>query len=114
MVEKVLRPLSTKFGVVVTTIEESKDLDSLTIDEFMGSLLSHEARINKNKDSTLEIAFKVRFLFQETKVEAEVEREAEDEAEGMVVRKMTEKSMNMQVEATTKASTIIKELTKQR
>ena len=58
VVGKVLRSLSTKFDVVVETIEESKDLASLTVDELMGSLLSHEARIDRNKDSTLETAFK--------------------------------------------------------
>eukprot|EP00253_Pinus_taeda_P027966 PITA_27966 len=39
-------------------MEEVKDLASLTVDELMGSLLSHEARIDINKDSTLETAFK--------------------------------------------------------
>eukprot|EP00253_Pinus_taeda_P009763 PITA_09763 len=58
VVEKVLRSLSTKFDVVVAAIEEAKDLVSLTIDEMMGSLLSHEVRIVRNKDSTLETAFK--------------------------------------------------------
>jgi len=45
---------------VVAAIEEAKDLEKLTIDELMGSLLSHEARIYINKDSTLETAFKSR------------------------------------------------------
>ena len=58
VIEKVLRSLSTKFDVVVTSIEEVKDLEKMTVDELMGSLLSHEARIDKNKDSTLETAFK--------------------------------------------------------
>ena len=49
--------MSTKFDVVVAAIEEAKDLE-LTIDELMGSLLSHEARIDRNKDSTLETSFK--------------------------------------------------------
>ena len=57
VIEKVLRSLSTKFDVVVAAIEEAKDLETLTIDELMGSLLSHEARIDKNKDSTLETTF---------------------------------------------------------
>ena len=59
MIQKVLRSLSTKFDVVVAAIEEAKDLEKLTIDELMGSLLSHKARINRNKDSTLETAFKI-------------------------------------------------------
>ena len=58
VVEKVLGSFSTKFDVVVATIKEAKYLASLTIDELMGSLLSHEARIYRNKDSTLEISFK--------------------------------------------------------
>ena len=58
VIEKVLRSLSTKFDVVVVAIEEAKDLEKLTFDELMGSLLSHEARIDKNKDSTLETTFK--------------------------------------------------------
>ncbi len=47
-------------------------------------------------------------------MEGEVDREAEDEMEDMVVREMAKKSMNMKVEETTEASTIIKELTNQR
>ena len=58
VIKKVLRSLSTKFDVVVAAVEEAKDLEKLTVDELMGSLLSHEARIDRNKDSTLEIAFK--------------------------------------------------------
>jgi len=45
---------------VVVDIEEAKGLESLTVDELIGSLLSHEARIDINKDSTLETAFKSR------------------------------------------------------
>eukprot|EP00253_Pinus_taeda_P029269 PITA_29269 len=58
VVENVFRSFSTKFDVVVAAIEEAKDLASLTNDELMGSLLSHEARIDRNKDSTLQTAFK--------------------------------------------------------
>jgi len=39
VVEKVLGFLSTRFDVVVGTIEEAKDLAILTIDELMGTLL---------------------------------------------------------------------------
>ena len=58
MIKKVLRYFSTKFDVVVAAIEEAKDLEKLIVDELMGSLLSHEAMIDRNKDSTLESAFK--------------------------------------------------------
>ena len=59
VIEKVLRFLSTKFDVVVAAIEETKDLKTMTVDELMGSLLSHEVRIDRNKDSTLETSFKI-------------------------------------------------------
>lgn len=50
MVEKVFRTLPKKFDIVVITIEESKDLTQLSIDELLGSLLSHESRMNKYDD----------------------------------------------------------------
>ena len=59
VVEKVIRFFSTKFDIVIVAIEEAKDLEMLTVDEFMGSLLSHEARIDKNKGFALETAFKI-------------------------------------------------------
>eukprot|EP00253_Pinus_taeda_P031660 PITA_31660 len=50
VVEKVLKSL--------LNIEEAKDLTSMTVNEFMGLLLSHKARIDRNKYSTLETTFK--------------------------------------------------------
>ncbi|KAM0029839.1 putative RNA-directed DNA polymerase [Helianthus debilis subsp. tardiflorus] len=48
VVEKVLRSLPTKWDHVVTAIEESKDLSILSFDQLMGSLQSHEARVNRS------------------------------------------------------------------
>ena len=63
----------------------------------MGSLLLHEARIYRNKDSTLELPSKVKSIFQE--VEAKVDREAEDEATTMAVTEMAETIMSINMEA---------------
>ena len=45
VIEKILRSMTPKFNYVVCSIEESKDLDELSIDELQGSLLVHEQKI---------------------------------------------------------------------
>ena len=42
MVRKILRSLLDRFRAKVTAIEESKDVDSLKIDELVGSLQTFE------------------------------------------------------------------------
>jgi hypothetical protein len=38
VMEKILRSLTLKFEHVVTTIEESKDMETISADELLGSL----------------------------------------------------------------------------
>lgn len=45
VVGKVLRSLEAKYNHVVTTIEESKDITTLTLNELIGSLQAYEARL---------------------------------------------------------------------
>ncbi|GJS05933.1 integrase [Tanacetum coccineum] len=59
VVAKILRSLSPKFDHVVAAIEESKDLSTYSVDELMGSLQTHEARINRNMAKEDEHAFQV-------------------------------------------------------
>ena len=48
IVEKVLRSLTPKFDYVVCSIEESKDIDTFSLDELQSSLLrSEERRVGK-------------------------------------------------------------------
>eukprot|EP00253_Pinus_taeda_P036239 PITA_36239 len=58
IVEKLLRVLPSKFDVTVTTIEETKDLSNFSIDELHVSLITHEQRLSRNENSSLEQAFK--------------------------------------------------------
>ena len=59
IVEKILRSLPHKYDNLVMTIEEAKDLSVLTMDELMGTLQTHEHRINRStSSSTQEQAFK--------------------------------------------------------
>ncbi|XP_051134166.1 uncharacterized protein LOC127253561 [Andrographis paniculata] len=46
IVEKIFRSMLAKYNYFVCSIEESKDLDSLSIDELQGSLLIHERKLN--------------------------------------------------------------------
>ncbi|XP_068653841.1 uncharacterized protein [Aristolochia californica] len=46
IIEKILRSMTSRFDYVVCSIEESNNLDTLTIDELHSSLLVHEQRMN--------------------------------------------------------------------
>lgn len=59
VVEKILRSLTEKFDYVVCSIEESKDIDSLTIDELQSSLIVHEQKFRRHNDE--EQALKVTY-----------------------------------------------------
>ncbi|XP_074588084.1 uncharacterized protein LOC141843983 [Curcuma longa] len=47
IVEKILRSITPKFNFIVCSIEESKDIDELTINELQSSLLVHEQKLNQ-------------------------------------------------------------------
>ena len=53
VVEKILRSLANKFEHVVVAIEESKDLETLSIEELMESFQVHEQRMEKNSNSVV-------------------------------------------------------------
>jgi hypothetical protein len=65
VVEKILRSLTDTFKNVVCTIEESKDLVELIVDELAGSLLAHEQRKNLKKKETLENALQAKVVLEE-------------------------------------------------
>ena len=57
--EKVLRTITSKFDYVVCSIEESNDLNTLTIDELQSSLLVHKQRMNGHRaeEQALKISY---------------------------------------------------------
>ena len=59
IVGKILRTLTSKFNYVVCFVEESNDLDTLSIDELHGSLLVHEQRMSEHReeDQALKVVY---------------------------------------------------------
>ena len=54
---EILTSLLSKFDTIVTIVEESKDLSTLSVHELMGSLEAHEQRLFRHKESSLESTF---------------------------------------------------------
>ncbi|KAK8261643.1 hypothetical protein V6Z11_D13G201900 [Gossypium hirsutum] len=57
VVEKILKSLPRKYDHVVAAIEESKDLSVLTIDELQGFPYSHDDRMKRYDNASVENAF---------------------------------------------------------
>lgn len=55
--EKILRSLTDNFNFVVCSIEESKDIDDLTVDELQASLLVHEQKVieKRSEEQVLQV-----------------------------------------------------------
>ncbi|TXG65249.1 hypothetical protein EZV62_006524 [Acer yangbiense] len=62
IVEKILRSLSDKFNYIVCSIEESKDIDRLSIDELQSSLVVHEQKFHRHngEEQALKVTFEDR------------------------------------------------------
>ncbi|RDX98950.1 hypothetical protein CR513_18059, partial [Mucuna pruriens] len=65
VVEKILRSLTIKLDFVVCTIKESKDLESIIIDQLIGSLQAYEERFKRRHEESLEKVLNVKASLKE-------------------------------------------------
>ena len=54
-----MRVLPSKYDHVVVAIEESKDLNTLSVSELLGSLQSHEERMAKSDEKAFQLKLNV-------------------------------------------------------
>jgi hypothetical protein len=80
LIRKILISLPERFRIKVTTIEESKDLEEMKIEELVGSLQTYELSLSPVKKLKT-IALKA----SKKKVEASSEEESEDEEKAVAM-----------------------------
>ncbi|KAG8481173.1 hypothetical protein CXB51_025985 [Gossypium anomalum] len=85
MVKKMLNSLPKSWGPKVTAIEESKDINLLSLDELIGSFLTYEMKINHNAQEIKEAPKKVGFSFKSTTCEKDEGSSNDDDEEEMVI-----------------------------
>ncbi|KAH1063995.1 hypothetical protein J1N35_028982 [Gossypium stocksii] len=90
MVKKMLNRILKSWKARVTTIEESKDLDILSLNKLIGSLLTYKQNINHSAQETNEAPKKVGVAFKSTtheKYEASNDDDDEEEEEMVLFEK---------------------------
>jgi hypothetical protein len=62
IIEKILRSMNSRFDYMVCSIEESNDIDTMSVDELQSSLVVHEQRMTKHieQEQALNVTYAVR------------------------------------------------------
>ncbi|KAH9313532.1 hypothetical protein KI387_022159 [Taxus chinensis] len=91
VVQKVLMSLTPKFDSKVSVIEETKDLNTLKIDDLHGTLITYEMRVMESKPTKKEINFKAEKKRKDKKVKVDDDAHelGDEELFSMVARRLT-------------------------
>jgi hypothetical protein len=90
LIQKILRPLLERFRIKVTTIEESKDLKEMKIEELVGSLQTYELSLPPVK-KVKTIALKA----SKKKAKVSFEEDSENEEDVVIMSAKTPKRPQM-------------------
>nr|XP_011468675.1 PREDICTED: uncharacterized protein LOC105352743 [Fragaria vesca subsp. vesca] len=93
VVEKVLRTLTERFTYVVISIEESKNTESISIDELQSSLVIHEQKFqrhDKGENQVLKMSHEDRFGYECPKWNKEANYAELDETEELLLMSLVE------------------------
>jgi hypothetical protein len=86
LIKKLLRSLPKRFRIKVTSIEESKDLDSMKIEELVGSLQTYEYSLPPVKKAK-------GMAFKETKSKVSSNKDSDNEEEVALIANRINKLM---------------------
>jgi ERCC4-related helicase len=64
--------LKQRFECIVVVIKESKDLETMSIDQFIRYLQAYEERLNKKKEESLEQILATKIFFKDKDKEEEM------------------------------------------
>jgi hypothetical protein len=88
LIKKILRFLPERFKIKVTSIEESKDLDSMKIEELVGFLQTYEYSLLPDKKAKA-------MAFKETKRKVSLEVDSDNEEELALIANRINKLMKI-------------------